>query len=145
MRKFILLFLQFLIFQSAFAQDVIKYTSVNLKMRQDTTSTSKVITVIPQGTAVTMEECDCEWIPVAYQGKVGYVYSKYLTKTHPVNISTTISKKYYTNSAGQRIQSPTHYNSVPEGATALCRDGTYSFSASRRGTCSHHGGVEKWL
>ncbi|WP_289144502.1 DUF3761 domain-containing protein, partial [uncultured Bacteroides sp.] len=28
---------------------------------------------------------------------------------------------------------------------ALCRDGTYSFSKSRRGTCSHHGGVAKWL
>jgi 5-methylcytosine-specific restriction endonuclease McrA len=27
----------------------------------------------------------------------------------------------------------------------LCRDGTYSFSAHRSGTCSHHGGVAKWL
>jgi len=33
----------------------------------------------------------------------------------------------------------------PAGATAKCRDGTYSFSQSRRGTCSHHGGVAKWL
>ena len=28
--------------------------------------------------------------------------------------------------------------------TALCRDGTYSYSAHRRGTCSHHGGVAEW-
>ena len=34
---------------------------------------------------------------------------------------------------------------VPAGATALCRDGTYSFSQHRSGTCSHHGGVAKWL
>ncbi|MCP2336054.1 DUF3761 domain-containing protein [Actinomadura rupiterrae] len=34
---------------------------------------------------------------------------------------------------------------APSGATALCRDGTYSFSAHRRGTCSHHGGVAQWL
>ncbi|WP_262412751.1 DUF3761 domain-containing protein [Actinacidiphila acidipaludis] len=27
------------------------------------------------------------------------------------------------------------------GATALCNDGTLSFSAHHRGTCSHHGGV----
>ncbi len=27
----------------------------------------------------------------------------------------------------------------PAGATAQCRDGSYSYSASRRGTCSHHG------
>lgn len=32
----------------------------------------------------------------------------------------------------------------PAGATARCRDGTYSYSASRRGTCSHHGGVAAW-
>src|SRR5215813_3853660 len=33
----------------------------------------------------------------------------------------------------------------PVGATAKCRDGTYTFSQSRRGTCSHHGGVAQWL
>src|SRR5262245_3745867 len=29
--------------------------------------------------------------------------------------------------------------------SAICRDGTYSFSASRRGTCSNHSGVARWL
>lgn len=35
----------------------------------------------------------------------------------------------------------------PPGAvpTALCRDGTYSYSQHHSGTCSHHGGVAKWL
>ncbi|HEX8396392.1 MAG TPA: thermonuclease family protein [Pyrinomonadaceae bacterium] len=33
----------------------------------------------------------------------------------------------------------------PAGASALCRDGTYSYSANRRGTCSSHGGVAQWL
>lgn len=31
------------------------------------------------------------------------------------------------------------------GPTALCRDGTYSYSQHRRGTCSWHGGVAEWL
>ena len=31
------------------------------------------------------------------------------------------------------------------GASAICNDGTYSYSAHRRGTCSHHGGVAQWL
>jgi len=35
--------------------------------------------------------------------------------------------------------------SVPAGATARCRDGTYSFSQHRSGTCSHHGGAATWL
>jgi hypothetical protein len=30
-------------------------------------------------------------------------------------------------------------------ATALCRDGSLSFSVHPCGTCSHHGGVSKWL
>jgi len=29
--------------------------------------------------------------------------------------------------------------------SAICEDGIYSFSASRSGTCSNHGGVQKWL
>jgi hypothetical protein len=35
-------------------------------------------------------------------------------------------------------------SAIPSGATARCRDGSYSYSASRRGTCSHHGGVAVW-
>ena len=30
------------------------------------------------------------------------------------------------------------------GATAVCFDGTYSYSSSRSGTCSWHGGVAYW-
>ena len=36
-------------------------------------------------------------------------------------------------------------NTIPSGASAICQDGTYSFSQHRQGTCSHHGGVAKWL
>jgi hypothetical protein len=35
--------------------------------------------------------------------------------------------------------------SAPAGATTRCRDGTYSYSQRRSGTCSHHGGVAAWL
>ncbi|SFP63897.1 DUF3761 domain-containing protein [Frateuria terrea] len=53
----------------------------------------------------------------------------------------------YTNSAGVRIHSPAHTDTgtAPAGASAQCRDGSYSFSQSHRGTCSHHGGVARWL
>lgn len=55
--------------------------------------------------------------------------------------------KTYTNVDGDQIQSPASSvdSGIPEGATARCRDGTYSFSKHRKGTCSHHGGVETWL
>jgi hypothetical protein len=32
----------------------------------------------------------------------------------------------------------------PNGATAKCRDNTYSHSAHRSGTCARHGGVGQW-
>lgn len=49
----------------------------------------------------------------------------------------------YVNSAGNTICRPSSSNTG--GATAICNDGTYSYSQSRRGTCSHHGGVRSWL
>jgi|SRR3990167_7517122 len=54
---------------------------------------------------------------------------------------------YYKNVDGNTVHSPAYSNdgSVPIGASARCRDGTYSFSQNRRGTCSHHGGVSEWL
>lgn len=62
------------------------------------------------------------------------------------NTSNKLSNdNYYTNTAGNQVHSPAYSNSAPVGASAQCRDGTYSFSQSRRGTCSHHGGVASWL
>lgn len=55
------------------------------------------------------------------------------------------SDDYYINSKGMRVRRPVRSSTAPAGATARCRDGTYSFSQSRRGTCSHHGGVAEWL
>ena len=51
----------------------------------------------------------------------------------------------YVNSQGKTVKRPENCSSTPQGATAQCRDGSYSFSQNRRGTCSHHGGVAKWL
>jgi hypothetical protein len=56
------------------------------------------------------------------------------------------NNRTYTNSDGQQVHSPAYSpGGVPAGATAVCGDGTYSFSQHRSGTCSHHGGVAKWL
>ena len=59
---------------------------------------------------------------------------------------------YYRNSYGHEVPRPcgnwrTNSTSAPNGATALCGDGTYSYSEHpySGGTCSHHGGVEQHL
>jgi Protein of unknown function (DUF3761)/Glucodextranase, domain B len=51
----------------------------------------------------------------------------------------------YVNAAGNTVCKPVESSTQPAGATAECEDGTYSFSESRSGTCSHHGGVRTWL
>jgi hypothetical protein len=60
---------------------------------------------------------------------------------------TLDNSRHYINKDGQAIHSPTKTSDgkAPNGASAHCRDGSYSFSAHRRGTCSHHGGVGSWL
>jgi hypothetical protein len=58
-----------------------------------------------------------------------------------------LSHGHYKARDGREVHSPAKSirNVVPSGASAQCRDGSYSFSQHRRGTCSHHGGVEAWL
>jgi uncharacterized protein YgiM (DUF1202 family) len=147
MRRLLVIFLVILVsIVCGFSQSTIKYTTANLNLRTNTNTNCKIITVIPKGTKVTIEkDCDCEWILVSYKNHLGYLSSKYLTKEKVEQAYPTSAVRYYTNTYGERVQSPTHYNTIPAGATAICRDGTYSFSRNRRGTCSHHGGVAKWL
>jgi hypothetical protein len=57
------------------------------------------------------------------------------------------SKGAYVNRRGEAVHAPSARigGGVPDGATARCGDSTYSFSHSRSGTCSRHGGVGEWL
>lgn len=50
----------------------------------------------------------------------------------------------YTNVDGNEVARPYAAPSRPVGATARCRNGEYSFSQHRRGTCSGNGGVAEW-
>lgn len=63
----------------------------------------------------------------------------------PASPAPVCTNGTYVNSAGNIVCSPVESPTVPAGATARCVDGTYSFSESRSGTCSHHGGVAEWL
>jgi hypothetical protein len=68
-------------------------------------------------------------------------------KTGQPNEADLNEHGHYVNRRGVTVHSPAHSRSgaVPDGATAQCRDGTYSFSQHRSGTCSHHGGVGQRL
>lgn len=53
---------------------------------------------------------------------------------------------HYRSHDGSTVHQParTRDGTRPDGATARCRDGSWSFSHSRSGTCSRHGGVASW-
>jgi peptidoglycan hydrolase-like protein with peptidoglycan-binding domain len=85
----------------------------------------------------------------SYNNSLAPITPQYQT-TNPVQSSVDglSNNNYYTNSDGVRVHSPAYEkqkNTIPYGASAQCADGTYSFSQSRRGTCSHHGGVAEWF
>ena len=149
MKKFVFIIVLVCTAFVSFAKGVVRTTTTDLSLRVDASASSRVILTIPQGTQVYLQEdCDCVWVYVTYNGYCGYVYAQFLTKSVPATNTTAVAQepiRHYTNSYGNTVQSPTRYNKAPAGATALCRDGSYSFSQSRRGTCSHHGGVAKWL
>jgi hypothetical protein len=48
-------------------------------------------------------------------------------------------------SAPRTAPAPSRTGQVPAGATAQCKDGTYSNAKNRRGACSRHGGVATWM
>jgi hypothetical protein len=58
----------------------------------------------------------------------------------------TCRSGYYENSSHRCVKRPVKppKPAWPAGSTARCRDGSYSFSQHRSGTCSHHGGVAAW-
>jgi hypothetical protein len=87
-------------------------------------------------------------LKVQYHGRTGIILhnavKRHVPKVQSHPPQKLSNNRYYTNRNGQRVHSPAYSPDVPAGATAVCTDGTYSFSQHRSGTCSHHGGVANW-
>ena len=50
----------------------------------------------------------------------------------------------YRNRRGEWVRRPKIYKRQPwRTPSATCKDGAFSFSHTRQGTCSHHGGVAR--
>ncbi len=55
------------------------------------------------------------------------------------------SYRYYRSADGYRVHGPTQHASAAYGRiSAVCRDGTFSYSHHHSGTCSGHHGVSEW-
>jgi hypothetical protein len=54
------------------------------------------------------------------------------------------NNRHYVNSNGVLVHSPSCGRASEGHETAICRDGSHSYSMHHRGTCSYHGGVAQW-
>lgn len=63
----------------------------------------------------------------------------------PIPQNCHSSHGYYRSSDGSEVHGPQCADNPLPGATAICRDGSQSFSHHHRGTCSGHGGVARYL
>ncbi|WP_454826443.1 DUF3761 domain-containing protein [Paraburkholderia xenovorans] len=92
----------------------------------------------------TLRACAAITAALLFSVSSAFAYVAPGTTPDEANLSNHNS---YTNRDGNTVHAPARSLSgkAPEGATARCRDGTYSFSRHRSGTCSRHGGVADWL
>jgi len=144
MKKFITILILVFTWTSLAAASRV-YTTTQVNIRTSPTTQSRIVQELPKGAIVSVvNNFDNGWTLVLYDHIAGFIKTQYLRREYEV-ARPVGTVKYYTNSYGNRVQSPTFYDAPPRGATARCRDGSYSFSQNRSGTCSHHGGVERWL
>ncbi len=120
------------------------YTTAAVTLRAKPDPRARSVGRLAAETPVHVVACENGWCQTAVKGRNGYLPRLSLSAKPNGSFKEGSG---YTNSKGNRVRSPTRTadNQPPAGATARCRDGTYSFSQSRRGTCSHHVGVARWL
>ncbi|HEX6065873.1 MAG TPA: DUF3761 domain-containing protein [Longimicrobiales bacterium] len=125
------------------AQDY-RYATSSVRVRADASTHSRVVMTLARGARVEVRACAVAWCWVEYRGRTGYVSENYLARVP--QIVKRPNSGGYVNALGNFVSAPVRStDGPPAGATARCRDGTYSFSQSRSGTCSSHGGVARWL
>jgi uncharacterized protein YraI len=125
--------------------DTLAYTTTIVSVRAQPLASAQALGRVDAAVPVRLYTCSAGWCSVATSRVAGYVLQEYLSAQPPAALRQ--AGRGYSNSRGEWVPSPTRTanDSPPVGASARCRDGRYSFSRSRSGTCSHHGGVEQWL
>lgn len=103
-----------------------------------------VVRTLSRGQRVTLGPRNADGWSALYEGAstrpAGYVFRA------SENLRAQAPRADAPRAQGPRTEASTQRaRPAPSGASARCRDGTYSYSRNRRGTCSHHGGVREWL
>jgi hypothetical protein len=121
---------------------------------------SSVIACQPSPSSAPPAQTEPSSLPTGkYVGSINsnvyhYPSCRYVEQIHPENLvwfasAAEAQVKGYRPCKVCNPPSATPQPSTPTvttcpGATAICNDGTCSYSQHRSGTCSHHGGVRQW-
>lgn len=142
--------------------------SENANLRDTPATSGKVIQMVPEGASVEVIRQKGAWFYVSSSGQKGWLHGNMLryenaatdtknqaeaqtkaktreeTKEEAIKPDPSLPRPDYPSisRASKKTPAPEIDNA---GATARCRDGSLSYSAHRRGTCSHHGGVAVWF
>jgi len=126
----------------------VAYAATDLDVRAAPSAAAPLVARVRTGTAIAVGRCDAGWCGVTVAPVTGFAAEVYLSDSPPAGpVAQQDTGRGYRNTFGEWVRSPTRTADglAPPGATATCRDGTFSFSNTRRGTCSSHGGVARWL
>lgn len=118
----------------------------------------------PSASQTRMQTCAASWKAMTADQKKGTTYKDYsktclaggstaaapaaaapaaTTAPAPMMAAKPAKAAKAAPAASAPAMAPT--GAAPAGATGLCKDGTYTMSKTHSGSCSHHGGVAKWL
>ena len=130
---------------TAEASDFMAYVTGTTVVRARPFSTADTVRSLHGRIAVRVSRCEANWCRISTKGTAGFVRRTELTELREPLVG--VEREDDSPSGGERTPTParTPRKRPPPGASALCRDGTFSFSRTRSGTCSHHGGVQEWL
>lgn len=124
---------------STLPRDTVVYVVGTLRVRQQPAPNAKELALLAGGTSLRLHECHEGWCTVSIKKVRGYALEEYLTTQAPSSTTTVQRGRGFSGSPTTTVD-----RGPPAGATAKCRDGSYSFSRSRSGACSHHQGVAEW-
>jgi uncharacterized protein YgiM (DUF1202 family) len=149
MKKLFLFLFILTLFCCSFGQSQVTTADVNFRSSPEIKDNK--ICVIPKGTKILpLADTSKNWTKTSYNESVGYIRNDFLTTESAktiisANENTATHFKAETHVPRTSTPQTIKKSSIPSGATAICNDGTYSYSVSHRGACSHHGGVSTWL
>ena len=123
-----------------------KVISLNANLRKTANSNGQIIGSLPEGISVAVIKRRGAWFYVRTGGgQTGWLHG------NTIRLDSNDAPSEFVSREPVKAVAPVLRNAVPDqqvinssGASAKCADGSLSYSAHRRGTCSHHGGVAQW-